>query len=77
MGLLDDLTPPTIRQWPCAVRTLISTLDKADAEILSAAVMDPEWKYQALETALSLKGLVLSQGVIKRHRTKVCSCWKI
>lgn len=75
-SLLKGLTPP-IRQWACAVRTMIASLEKDDAEILTAAVNNPEWKYLALENALALRGIVLSQGAIKRHRTKVCSCWKI
>lgn len=76
MGLLNDLMPPK-RSWACAVRSTIEKLDKDDAAILSDAVMNTEWKYLALESALAQKGVVLSQGVIKRHRTKVCSCWKI
>ena len=73
MSLLSDLTPPK-RQWPCAVRALLETLEPADQEILAKAVMNPEWKYLALESALALKGIVLSQGTIKRHRTGLCSC---
>lgn len=76
MGLLDDLTPPT-RRWPCAVRAMLETLDKSDADVLAAAVMNPAWKYSALESALFDKGLTLSQGTIKRHREKACSCWKV
>lgn len=75
MGLLDDLTPPK-KRWPCAVRTLVERLDTTDAEVLTSAVMNPEWRFLALETALFEKGLTLSQGVIKRHREKTCSCWK-
>ena len=76
MSLLGDLTPPK-RRWPCAVRTLLETLEPADAAILEKAVMNPEWKFLTLETELALKGVVLSQGSIKRHRLKGCSCWKI
>jgi len=73
MSLLSDLTPPK-RRWPCAVRTLLETLEPTDSTILAQAVMNPDWKYLALETALALKGVVLSQGSIKRHRTGLCSC---
>ena len=75
MGLLDDLTPPK-REWPCAVRTLLGTLDAKDADILSKAVMDPAWQYYTLEQALLAKGITLSQPSIKRHRLKGCSCWR-
>jgi hypothetical protein len=76
MSLLADLQPPA-KVWPCKVRAIVETLDKADAEILLAAVMTPEWKYQTLESALAAKGIVLGGALIKRHRSKECSCWKI
>lgn len=76
MSLLGDLQPPA-KVWPCKVRTILQTLEKADADILSAAVMNPEWNYQALETALALRGIKLGSAIIKRHRLKGCSCWKI
>ena len=76
MSLLSDLQPPA-KVWPCKVRTVIDSLDKADADILSAAVMNPEWKFQSLETALAGKGINLGGAIIKRHRLKGCSCWKI
>jgi hypothetical protein len=59
------------------VRTTLETLEKVDADILSAAVMNPDWQYQALETALGLRGIKLGGAIIKRHRLKGCSCWKI
>ena len=76
MSLLSDLAP-AVKKWPCKVRTVIDTLEKADADILAAAVMDTNWKYQALETALAAKGIHLGGTIIKRHRLKGCSCWKI
>jgi hypothetical protein len=76
MSLLSDLALPE-KVWPCKVRTTIESLDKADAEILSAAVMNPEWKYLQLESALAAKGINLGGAIIKRHRLKGCSCWKI
>ena len=75
MSLLSGLTLPE-KVWPCKVRTIAQTLDKADAEILVAAVMNPEWKYSQLETALAVKGINLGSAIIKRHRLKGCSCWK-
>lgn len=74
--MLEGLAPK-VKIWPCAVRSLLESLDKKDAEILSAAVMDPNWSYQGLETALAERGLTLGAGNIKRHRAKGCSCWKI
>jgi hypothetical protein len=56
---------------------VLQTLEKVDADILAAAVMNPDWQYQALETALGLRGIKLGGAIIKRHRLKGCSCWKI
>lgn len=74
--MLEDLQPPK-KVWPCAVRSTTLTLSDKDAKILEQAVMNPEWTYAALESALSGKGIKLSANTIKRHRQKGCSCWKI
>lgn len=74
--MLEDLNPPA-KVWPCKVRAVLESLDKADQAILSAAVMNPDWKYQTLESALAVKGISLGASLIKRHRRKECSCWKI
>ena len=76
MGLLSDLKEPPKRDWGCAVRSLAATLDKADAEILLDAVLNPAWQYYTLEQELQKRGLRLSQSTIKRHRLKNCSCWR-
>lgn len=74
--MLEDLQPPA-KVWPCKVRSILESLEPKDQQILSAAVMNPEWKYQTLESALAVKGIVLGGSLIKRHRNKECSCWKI
>lgn len=76
MGLLDDLKPP-VKVWPCAVRDQAALLDDADAKILVSAVMDDAWKFASLERVLRDKGIALGQQSIKKHREKVCSCWKV
>lgn len=73
--MLEDLEPP-IKQWSCLVRSIKETLDESDAAILEHAVMNPEWKYQSLETALYRKGIKLGHKTIQRHRLKECSCWR-
>jgi hypothetical protein len=74
--MLEDLQPPK-KVWPCAVRSMVATLSEKDGKILLDAVMNPEWNYAALETALVNRGLKLAANTIKRHRSKGCSCWKI
>ena len=73
MGKLDDLKP-VVKVWPCKVRDTAADLEADDAKTLLDAVMNPAWKYAALETALSAKGIVLGAGTIKAHRLKMCSC---
>jgi hypothetical protein len=76
MGLLDDLKPEP-RSYPCKVRTICETLDMDDAVILNSAVMDTKWSILGLTTALGQKGILLAPSVVKKHRDKACSCWKI
>lgn len=73
--MLEDLSIP-VRKFPCKVRTVKEELSEKDAQILESAVMNPEWLYGTLETALANKGITVSEKSIKRHREKRCSCWK-
>jgi hypothetical protein len=74
--MLEDLVKPT-RVHNCRVRSILETLDAKDAAILLDAVMNHDWPYSTLENALRDKGISLSQGAIRKHRTKACSCLKI
>lgn len=73
--MLENLKPPT-RHAACKVQSILEGLDAKDQKILSDSVMNPEWPMLTLENALRGLGIVLSASTIKRHRTKVCSCWK-
>ena len=76
MGLLDDMQPPA-KVWPCKVRSVAADMNDDDAKILFDAVMNPDWKILSLEKALFARGVSLRENVIRRHRDKACSCWKI
>ena len=74
MSLLTDLTPPK-RLFHCKVRTLLQTLDSKDAQILEQAVNDVTgWPARTLQNALEVRGVILSDLTINRHRKKLCSC---
>lgn len=75
MGLLDELNKPPMKKWPCAVRRVIATLDKDDAEILTVAVVNEDWPVRTLSQTLKTKGITLGETPIKAHRLKTCSCW--
>lgn len=74
--MLEDLSVP-VKQIPCRIRTLKEELSPKDAEILEAAVMNPEWGLKTLSNELAKRGAKASDSSIKRHREKACSCWKI
>jgi len=73
MGLLNDLTPKQ-KVLACRVRDVAATLEATDSKILLDAVMDTNWGCTILSNALAERGIKLSDKVIKRHRTNVCSC---
>ena len=73
--MLEDLVLPA-RNYNCRVKSVLETLADTDAKILEAAVMNPDWPYSTLENALRDKQIALSQGSIRKHRTKACSCWR-
>lgn len=75
MGLLEELNKPPVKKWPCGVRRVVENLEKADADILSAAVMNPDWPIKTLSQTLKTKGITLGETPIKAHRLKTCSCW--
>jgi len=73
--MLESLVIPK-RRYPCRVRDVANELETKDAKILLEASENPEWPYIALEQALGKLGVTVSQSSIKKHRTKVCSCFR-
>ncbi len=77
MGLLDGLEPQK-KERPCRVRTLLTELDKKDADILRTAVMSVDlWGAKTLSVALKQRGVLVSDSAITNHRKGGCSCGKI
>jgi hypothetical protein len=74
--MLENLKPPN-RVRPCAVRTMLTQLEKKDKEILVAALMNQDWAALTLAKELTSRGLLISDGAINRHRKEICSCSKI
>jgi hypothetical protein len=74
--MLENLTPPN-RVRPCAVRTMLTQLEKKDKEILVAALLNQDWAALTLAKELTSRGLLISDGAINRHRKEICSCSKI
>lgn len=73
--MLEGLQPPR-KVYTCAVRTVLSTLDKADAAILTQALSDVElWPAKTLSKALRERSLMLSDNTIANHRRQACSCY--
>jgi hypothetical protein len=74
--MLEDLKP-TKQARPCAVKTLLTKLEKKDQEILIAALANPEWHSKSLARELSARGLSISDHPILKHRKGECSCSRI
>jgi hypothetical protein len=74
--MLEDLKIP-VKQTSCKVRTVAAEMSEKDAEILEDAVMNPEWPCKTLQNELLKREVHLSDTVIKNHREKRCSCWRI
>lgn len=75
MGLLDELKNPPKKLSACKVRKTAEGLKPEDAKILLDAVLNPAWMIQPLENALAAKGIPISGTVLKKHRSKTCSCF--
>lgn len=73
--MLEGLKQPD-KTYPCAVRTMLETLNKDDAKILSDAI-NSDWSAKGLAGALRVREVILSDNSITRHRKGICSCLKI
>lgn len=77
MGLLDGLEPHK-KARNCRVRTILSSLEKKDVEILQHALVQADvWAAKGLSNALKIRGLLVSDAAITNHRKGACSCGKI
>lgn len=74
--MLENLSMPN-KVTSCRVRVVKSGLSDVDAKILDEAVMNPSWQLTVLSRELKKKNILVSDNSLRRHRTKVCSCWKI
>jgi hypothetical protein len=55
----------------------MAELEKMDAEILEAAVMNSkDWSIKTLSVELGKLNIHLSETPLTKHRAKACSCWK-
>lgn len=72
--MLEDMKLPRV-QRPCKVRDVKATLDEADCVILDNLLASPDWPHKTLERSLADKGVLLGEGVIRKHRHKACGCY--
>jgi hypothetical protein len=71
--MLEGLQPNK-RVRPCRVREVLSGLEKKDQEILTQALLSPDWQSKALSRELTRRGVLISDNPISRHRKGECSC---
>ena len=72
--MLEGLAP-TVKVFPCRVRTLGESLDESDRNIYMAAVSNVDvWSNNGLAYSLGKRGLKISEKSIRKHRRGECSC---
>jgi hypothetical protein len=71
--MLENLEPVS-KALPCKVRTIREGLEPKDRSILEEALSDARWTPYSLSTALSSRGLVISDRSIRKHQLEQCSC---
>jgi hypothetical protein len=72
--MLENLEPTT-RELACKVRTIMTQLDKNDADLFTAYLADDvKWPSNSLSKALKSRGLEISPNTLQKHRMGNCSC---
>ena len=78
--MLEGLRPlnnTRTRQDLCKVSTTLLELSETDFAILTEAINDHiGWPAFGLERALSERGVILSDDTIRKHRKKICCCFR-
>ena len=73
--MLEDLTFPK-KERPCKIRDIKADLDDKDVIILDNLLASKDWPHKTLERALSDKGIMVGEGVIRKHRQMACGCYE-
>ena len=74
MFMLEGMTP-TVKVYPCRVRTIAESLDSADLKIYMDAMSNSAaWTNNGLARALTDRSLTVSEKAIRKHRRGECSC---
>jgi len=72
--MLEGMTP-TVKVYPCRVRTIAESLDSADLKIYMDAMSNSAaWTNNGLARALTDRNLTVSEKAIRKHRRGECSC---
>ena len=75
--MLEGLEPIQNRVYYCKVDLMKKELEPKDYQILLEAIADSDkWSAKGLQTALRLRGLILADTTIAKHRNKTCNCFK-
>jgi hypothetical protein len=74
--MLEGLKKETSPYHSCRVRMFVDTLEPADQKLMQGYLDDPEFGPIALSSALSRRGLTLSEKSIRKHKQNLCSCFR-
>jgi hypothetical protein len=79
-GFLDELSksPALRRRHPCHVQDFIDSLKSAEAkkQVEAALANTSLISRERLTKALNEKGYAYGDSTIRRHRAKMCSCYR-
>ena len=70
MSLLDDLQTVSKATYLCAVKQLLNTLPKNEAEAIAKAIDDPDTSATALSRVLAKHGHDVHRKTITRHKLR-------
>jgi len=74
-SMLEDLEIP-VKRGNCRVRIVMESLSEQDAAILEQAVNNENWQLTVLSRELRKRDVIVSDNSLRRHRLKVCPCWR-
>lgn len=71
-GLKKEISP----YHSCRVQMFMDSLEAADQKLLQGYLDDPEFGAISLSSALARRGLTLSEKSIRKHKQRICSCFR-
>ena len=72
--MLEGLEKPQNKLFSCKVQEIAEELEAKDKGIFLTACDNPDWGAKTLSRELKIRGVVISDTTILRHRRRDCNC---